>query len=62
MLLLRAGQVRNSSPGSVKCFTFKFQGGAHAAYINNSVRAEISRAPNGNIVQNHLNIALLNVF
>ena len=56
--------MRNSSPGSVKCFefTFKFQGGAHAGYVNNSIRAEISRAPNGNIVENHLNIALLNVF
>ena len=54
--------MRNSSPGSVKCFTFKFQGCAHVGYVNNSVRAEISMAPNGNIVQNHLNIALLNVF
>ena len=54
--------MRNSIPGSVKCFTFKFQGCAHAGYVNNSVRAEISMAPNENIVQNHLNIALLNVF
>lgn len=54
--------MRNSSPGSVKRFTSKFQGCAHAGYVNNSVRAEISMAPNGNIVQNHSNIALLNVF
>ena len=54
--------MRNSSPGLVKCFTIKLQGGAHAGYVTNSVRAEISRAPNGNIVQNHLNIALLNLF
>ena len=54
--------MRNSIPGSVTCFTFKFQGGAHAGYVNNSVRAEISRAPKANLVQNHLNIALLNVF
>ena len=54
--------MRNSSLGSVKCFTFKFQSGAHAGYVNNSVRAEISMAPNENIVQNHLNIALLNAY